>query len=348
MSGAPNLQPLARRYPRARARARSHRGVLRALSAAARASRCAWPIRVASRRGSQAAARGGPAVRAAHRRVRRRHSSTTSRRSSSRRASRSREPVVQEASRRGLPVVGDIELFAREAQAPVAAVTGTNGKSTVTTLVSELASAAGRATLAGGNLGEPALDLLAQAVPGALRARACRASSSRPPGRCRTATATVLNVTPDHMDRYASVEDYAAAKARIFDGVRRRGRQRRRRPGARHAARRDNACCPFSLESPDADYTLAQRPEPTLVRRGEPLLPLSRLRLQGRHNAANAMAALAMCEALACPTRRCSQRSRISAACRTARSGSPTSTACTTSTTRRAPMSARPSRPSTG
>ena len=76
-----------------------------------------------------------------------------------------REPVVQEAGRRGLPVVGDIELFARETRAPVAAVTGTNGKSTVTTLVSELANAAGRTTLAGGNLGEPALDLLERPVP---------------------------------------------------------------------------------------------------------------------------------------------------------------------------------------
>ncbi len=75
------------------------------------------------------------------------------------------EPVVREALERGMPVLGDIELFAREAQAPVAAITGTNGKSTVTTLVAELANASGRRALAGGNLGEPALDLLEQATP---------------------------------------------------------------------------------------------------------------------------------------------------------------------------------------
>ena len=77
---------------------------------------------------------------------------------------------MQEAQRRGLPVVGDIELFAREAEAPIAAVTGTNGKSTVTTLVATLANAAGRRAVAGGNLGEPALDLLEQAAAGAVRA----------------------------------------------------------------------------------------------------------------------------------------------------------------------------------
>ena len=83
-----------------------------------------------------------------------------------------REPSSPEARRRGLPVVGDIELFAREAQAPVAAITGTNGKSTVTALLAELASAAGRRAVAGGNLGEPALDLLEQPVPRAVRAGA--------------------------------------------------------------------------------------------------------------------------------------------------------------------------------
>ena len=75
------------------------------------------------------------------------------------------EAVVHEALERGLPVVGDIELFAREARAPVAAITGTNGKSTVTTLVAELANAGGRRAMAGGNLGEPALDLLQHSTP---------------------------------------------------------------------------------------------------------------------------------------------------------------------------------------
>jgi UDP-N-acetylmuramoylalanine--D-glutamate ligase len=210
------------------------------------------------------------------------------------------EPLVREALGRGLPVVGDIELFAREVQAPVAAVTGTNGKSTVTTLVAELAEAGGRRALAGGNLGEPALDLLERPRPDVyvLELSSFQLETTH---SLRTATATVLNVTPDHMDRYATLAEYAAAKARIFDGcdvavinadddaVRDMPR-----PGQRVVS--------FSLEARDADYTLQQRPTPMIMRRGEPLLPLAAMKLPGLHNAANAMAALALVEALALPT----------------------------------------------
>ncbi len=209
------------------------------------------------------------------------------------------EPVVRAALERGLPVVGDIELFAREAAAPVAAVTGTNGKSTVTTLVAELAAAGGCSALAGGNLGEPALDLLQQPTPG-LYVLELSSFQLETTHSLRTATATVLNVTPDHMDRYSSLEDYAAAKARIFDGCD-VAVINADDPLVRTMPRAGQAVVSFSLVSRDADYTLEQAPEPMIVRRGEPLLPLSSMRLQGLHNAANAMAALAMVEALDLP-----------------------------------------------
>ena len=209
------------------------------------------------------------------------------------------EPVVREALERGLPVVGDIELFARAAQAPIAAITGTNGKSTVTTLVAGLANAGGRRALAGGNLGEPALDLLEREAPD-LYVLELSSFQLETTHSLRTVTATVLNVTPDHMDRYASLEEYGAAKARIFDGCDVavinaddavvRGMPR---PG--------QSVVSFSLESREADYTLEHEPVPMIVRRGEPLLPLAAMRLQGLHNAANAMAALAMAEALELP-----------------------------------------------
>ncbi len=206
------------------------------------------------------------------------------------------EPVAVEARRRGLPVVGDIELFAREAAAPVAAVTGTNGKSTVTTLVAELAGAAGRRAVAGGNLGEPALDLLEREVP-ELYVLELSSFQLETTWSLRTRTSVVLNVTPDHMDRYATLEHYAAAKARIFDGcdvavVNADDGRVRAMPGP------GQSVISFSLASPDADYALARDPAPLILHHGEPLLPLSALRLQGLHNAANAMAALAMCEAL--------------------------------------------------
>jgi UDP-N-acetylmuramoylalanine--D-glutamate ligase len=209
------------------------------------------------------------------------------------------EPVVREAARRGLPVIGDIELFAREAQAPVAAVTGTNGKSTVTTLVAALAEASGRRALAGGNLGEPALDLLTHPVP-ELYVLELSSFQLETTYSLRTAAATVLNVTPDHMDRYASLADYAAAKARIFDGCD-VAVVNADDPAVRAMPRPGQRVVSFSLVSRDADYTLEQAPAPMIVRRGEPLLPLAALRVQGLHNAANAMAALALCEALALP-----------------------------------------------
>jgi UDP-N-acetylmuramoylalanine--D-glutamate ligase len=210
-----------------------------------------------------------------------------------------REPVAVEARRRGLPVVGDIELFAHEAQAPVAAITGTNGKSTVTALLADLASAAGRPAIAGGNLGEPALDLLERPVP-QLYVLELSSYQLETTHSLHTAVATVLNVTPDHLDRYDSLDDYAAAKARIFDccdvAVVNADDERVRampRPGQRVLS--------FSLLDPAADYYLARDPGPVLTCRGEPLAPLAALKLQGEHNAANALAALAMCEALELP-----------------------------------------------
>lgn len=210
-----------------------------------------------------------------------------------------REPVAREAAGRGLPVVGDIELFAREAQAPVAAITGTNGKSTVTALLAELASAAGLEAVAGANLGEPALDLLERPVPG-LYVLELSSFQLETTHSLATATATVLNVSPDHMDRYDTLADYAAAKARIFDGCE-VAVVNADDPAVRAMPRDGQRVLSFSLEDAHADYCLARDPEPTLSCRGEPLLPLAAMRLQGLHNAANALAALAMCEALDLP-----------------------------------------------
>jgi UDP-N-acetylmuramoylalanine--D-glutamate ligase len=209
------------------------------------------------------------------------------------------EPVAVEAQRRGLPVVGDIELFAHAAQAPVAAITGTNGKSTVTSLLAHLANGAGRRALAGGNLGEPALDLLAQPVP-ELYVLELSSFQLETTYTLRTAVATVLNVTPDHLDRYPSLEHYADAKARIFDhcdvAVVNADDAR-----VRSMPRVGQRVITFSLQDPSADYFLARDPQPLLTVRGEALAPMSALRLQGEHNAANALAALAMCEALGLP-----------------------------------------------
>ena len=126
-----------------------------------------------------------------------------------------REPFLREALARDIEVVGDIELFARAVRAPVIAVTGTNGKSTVTTLVALMLEAAGRNVRAGGNLGEPALNLLDGPIPDfyVLELSSFQLETTE---SLALRAAAVLNVSADHLDRYATVADYAAAKARIF------------------------------------------------------------------------------------------------------------------------------------
>ena len=210
------------------------------------------------------------------------------------------EPFFAEARRLGLEIVGDVELFARAADAPVVGITGTNGKSTVTTLIGRMAARAGLRVRVGGNLGEPALELLAPGTQLYVLELSSYQLETTESLACRAAT--VLNVTADHLDRYPNLASYAAAKARIF---------------ARcdtavinlddplvvampHAARRTLS---FSLRAAiGADYAVAQHAGGWWLTRAQvPLLPLAAMKIKGLHNAANALAALALGEALALP-----------------------------------------------
>lgn len=210
------------------------------------------------------------------------------------------EPIAKEARARGIEVAGDIELFARAVRAPVIGVTGTNGKSTVTSLVASMASAAGRRVLAGGNLGEPALDLLDQPVPD-LYVLELSSFQLETTSSLDLLAAAVLNVTSDHMDRYASVDAYAAAKARIFA---RAATVVLNADDPRVAAMRTDAAhtVTFSTLRADADYRLMRVGDRTLLaRHGEPVLDIGRLKIRGTHNAANALAALALGDAAGFP-----------------------------------------------
>ncbi|MBV6418544.1 MAG: UDP-N-acetylmuramoylalanine--D-glutamate ligase [Steroidobacteraceae bacterium] len=218
-------------------------------------------------------------------------------------------PFFAAARARGIGIVGDIELFAREVKAPVAGITGTNGKSTVTTLVGRMARRAGVAVRVGGNLGEPALDLLGDDAT-ALYVLELSSFQLETTTSLELAAAAVLNVTADHMDRYATLADYAAAKARILAHCHAAVLNlddplvaAMRRPAGTAGA--PAATLTFSLRfDAGADFSLDDRggaDAAHLVRRGVPLLPLSQLRIPGRHNAANALAALALGEALGLP-----------------------------------------------
>ena len=215
------------------------------------------------------------------------------------------EPFLASAAQRGVPVVGDIELFARAAQAPVAAITGTNGKSTVTSLVAHMAAAAGARVLAGGNLGRPALDLLEAPTPD-LYVLELSSFQLETTHSLRTAAAAVLNVTADHMDRYGSLQEYADAKARIFRGCA-AAVVNLDDPAVRAMSHSAGRVFGFSVHAdPAADYRLAQQGEDVaLMCDGEALISMSQLRITGMHNAANALAALAMCRALGLPRREC-------------------------------------------
>ena len=210
------------------------------------------------------------------------------------------QPLFAAARARGIEVVGDVELFAREAASPVVAITGTNGKSTVTTLVGDMARRAGWDVRVGGNLGTPALDLLG----GAPRLYVLELSSYQleSTSTLRLVAGAVLNLTPDHMDRYAGMEDYAAAKARIFAHC---GTAVVNLDDAWAAAmpRAGQRVVGFSVEGhPDAEWSLVPHDGAQwLANAGEPLVALADLRIAGRHNAANALAALAVGEAAGIP-----------------------------------------------
>jgi UDP-N-acetylmuramoylalanine--D-glutamate ligase len=220
-----------------------------------------------------------------------------------------REPFLVKAAERGIPIVGDIELFVREAKAPIAAITGTNGKSTVTTLVGLMANAAGRRAIAGGNLGRPALELLNDPVP-ELYVLELSSFQLETTLSLRAAAATVLNVTPDHMDRYATIEEYAASKERIYQGC--EAAIVNMDDVAVRAMRYGSArVLGFSLDDPNAEYHVqTQGQDVTLMRGRERLVAMSELKITGLHNAANALASLAMCEALGLSRPACLQALR--------------------------------------
>jgi UDP-N-acetylmuramoylalanine--D-glutamate ligase len=224
------------------------------------------------------------------------------------------EPIAQAARARGIEVLGDVELFARSVRAPVIGITGTNGKSTVTSLVAGMASAAGLRVLAGGNLGVPALDLLEQPIPD-LYVLELSSFQLETTSSLNLVGAVVLNVTADHMDRYSSVADYARAKARIFAHattvvlnaddplVAAMGGAA---GGSGATDRSGTAIKTFSTQRPDADYSLLRSGNETLLgRHGEAVLDIKRMKITGLHNAANALAALALGEAAGLPLAAC-------------------------------------------
>jgi UDP-N-acetylmuramoylalanine--D-glutamate ligase len=228
-----------------------------------------------------------------------------------------REAPIAAALKRGVPVAGDVELFAQAlgaaasrqpsavSQPQIVAITGSNGKSTVTAMTGEMCKAAGRQTVVAGNIGLPVLDALAAIESGApapdvfvLELSSFQLEST---GSLAPDAATVLNVTEDHLDRYDNLADYAQAKARIFarGGVQVLNRDDRRSLAmARGHARTFGVAAPRS----DSEWGIAEGKGGRELAHGRNgLLPISELPLAGLHNAANALAAHALASAIGLP-----------------------------------------------
>jgi UDP-N-acetylmuramoylalanine--D-glutamate ligase len=200
------------------------------------------------------------------------------------------DPLVAAAIGKGIPVVGDVELFAWENKSKVLAITGTNGKSTVTALTGHLLRAAGLDCEVAGNIGPAVLDasLKRPAAPAAwvleLSSYQLETTWSLEPH-----AAALLNVSEDHLDRYGGIDQYAAAKARVFQG---RGVQilNRDDPRVLAMALPGREQLTFGL-SASADFGIR---EGRLIANGEAILEAAELPIHGRHNAANALAACAL------------------------------------------------------
>jgi len=207
-------------------------------------------------------------------------------------------PALSEAADAGIEIIGDIELFCREAQAPIVAITGSNGKSTVTTLVGEMARAAGWQVGVGGNIGLPALTLLKS--PAQLYVLELSSFQLETTHSLKAAAATILNLTEDHMDRYPlGMQQYRAAKLRIYenasvcivnadDGM------------TMPVRGVDQRCVSFGINL--GDYHLNQQQGSTWLRvKGEKVLNTDEMTLVGQHNYTNALAALALADAVNIP-----------------------------------------------
>lgn len=217
-----------------------------------------------------------------------------------------KEPVLARAAQAGIPVIGDIELFCREVTAPVVAITGSNAKSTVTSLLGLMAQNAGINVGVGGNLGLPVLDMLRENGQQALYVLELSSFQLETTYSLKAAVAVILNISEDHMDRYSTMQEYIAAKQRIFHEC------------AAYVANRDDAFTSpesaitgkwssFGMNEPaEGQFGVCLVNGEKFLALGqksghEALLPVSAMKIRGDHNVANALATLALGQAIHLP-----------------------------------------------
>jgi UDP-N-acetylmuramoylalanine--D-glutamate ligase len=224
------------------------------------------------------------------------------------------DPAVARAKACGIPVVGDIELFAQHlndqpSRPRIIAITGANGKTTVTSMVEHMCRAAGKDAVAAGNISPAVLDVLSRRGGKQPQIWVLELSSFQleTTATLKTDAATVLNISEDHLDRYAGMEEYCAAKARIYDGAAIQVLNRDDVRCMEMALPGDRGACVqirFGLNAPkkETDFGIAQiEGEVWLMQGTVQLIKYNELKVAGMHNAANALAALALCRAIDLP-----------------------------------------------
>ncbi|MEL7292344.1 MAG: UDP-N-acetylmuramoyl-L-alanine--D-glutamate ligase [Pseudomonadota bacterium] len=196
---------------------------------------------------------------------------------------------IQQVLKAGIPVVGDIELFAWQVDKPVIAITGSNGKSTVTDWTGQVAKAAGIKVAVGGNIGVPALDLLMQEAD--LYVLELSSFQLETTSTLAPVAAAFLNLSEDHMDRYQGMEDYRQAKLRIFDHAKScivNADDKQTYPSG------DKNLVEFSLTEPTQYHLATHSGVEYLCKGQQPICATQALSLVGRHNVANALVVLAL------------------------------------------------------
>ena len=210
-------------------------------------------------------------------------------------------PEIQQAIAQGIAVVGDIQLLRRATEVPIIAITGSNAKSTVTTLVGMMAQDAGKKVAVGGNLGRPALDLLKDQPE--LIVLELSSFQLETTSNLNAEVAVVLNLSEDHLDRHGDMLGYHKAKHRIFQGVK-KVVYNRDDSLSRPLVPDVTPIQSFGLNAPDLNqYGVLREADGTmwLARGLERLIKTSDLYIQGMHNVANALACLALGEAVGLP-----------------------------------------------
>ncbi|MEM8499532.1 MAG: UDP-N-acetylmuramoyl-L-alanine--D-glutamate ligase [Pseudomonadota bacterium] len=204
-------------------------------------------------------------------------------------------PAIKQVLDQGVILSSDLDLFRADITCPIACVTGSNGKSTVATLLAEMAQAAGIKVCLCGNIGLPVLDAIDESVE--LYVLEVSSFQLERSAALNASVATILNISADHMDRYSDLQSYAASKHRVFHNA---DKCVVNRDDVASNIESGEVYSSFGLSAPAAGlFGVAQVADKSCLMYGDsPLLPISDMRLKGTHNVSNALAALALAQAV--------------------------------------------------